>query len=150
MINVKEVLKTDKVLNSMNTPQSTEEPLQYLQNSNIEKMSLRTERGYTFCKKEDIIYLKAEKRHTWIHLKDGAVFQVKYHGISEFEKCLYDRIKFKRIHKSYIINTTYLKEYNKERERVQMDTPANIKSWLPVGTCYIDAFVKYIKGLQPY
>gem|GEM_PF-5666208 len=148
-MNLKEVLKIEKLVSLVNQPKLVKKIVQSI-SPGIKKISLRTEKGYTFCDYKEIIYLKAEERHTWIYLRDGAIFKVRYHGISKFQKCLEKQRGFLRIHRQYIINTDYLQEYDKEHERVKMNVPENKKSWLPVGTSYYDEFEQTIKGLQPY
>lgn len=59
---------------------------------------------------DDIVSLEAQSNYTLIH-KIGSQKQLVSRTLKEFESILDDKL-FIRIHKSYIINMNYVKEYN--------------------------------------
>ncbi|WP_460671704.1 LytR/AlgR family response regulator transcription factor [Larkinella ripae] len=58
---------------------------------------------------DDIMYLDGDRAYTQFHLKNGSVVLAPYNI-----KC-YERIfpHFIRIHKSYLVNTRYIKHFSK-------------------------------------
>lgn len=61
---------------------------------------------------KDIIYLKADNSYTSIHLKNGKT-HITSRFLKNFEEHLKNNSNFFRCHKSYIINTDYVKIFSK-------------------------------------
>ena len=61
---------------------------------------------------KDIIYLKADNSYTSIHLKNGKT-HITSRFLKNFEEHLKNNSNFFRCHKSYIINTDYVKSFSK-------------------------------------
>jgi len=74
-----------------------------------EKLSVSTLDGYEFISADDVLYLKADRNYTEIHLKNVKHKVItKAIGVLEKELPLYP---FFRIHKSYIINLNEVTQY---------------------------------------
>ncbi|TXN37730.1 DUF4062 domain-containing protein [Flagellimonas hymeniacidonis] len=70
---------------------------------------IRDDDTYNYLDTNDILYLKAEGRHTLFFMKDDTSVEAK-EGISHFEKYL--PAHFIRIHRSYILNSKFLVTMN--------------------------------------
>ncbi|MDQ0638673.1 DNA-binding LytR/AlgR family response regulator [Pedobacter sp. W3I1] len=86
---------------------------QRLVQENEEAFFLRTsgERGrLTKVLKKDIIYLQGSNNH--VHIYTPTNDYSVYMTIKEMEEKLRENEQFYRVHKSYMINTTFVKEIN--------------------------------------
>ena len=63
-----------------------------------------------FIEVDDIISLQADSNYTIIHMKDMQKLVISK-TLKDFEELL-DESQFARIHKSYIVNLKYIKEYS--------------------------------------
>lgn len=63
-----------------------------------------------FISKEDVCFIDAKDKHTFVHLKNGKEYLVD-HSLNALEDLLDDN--FFRIHRSYFINVVYLHEAEK-------------------------------------
>ena len=66
--------------------------------------------GINFIEVDDIISLQADSNYTIIHMKNMQKLVITK-TLKEFEDLL-DHAQFARIHKSYIVNLKYIKEYS--------------------------------------
>jgi two-component system LytT family response regulator len=66
--------------------------------------------GMNFIEVDDIVSLQADSNYTIIHKKDMQKLVITK-TLKEFEELL-DQTQFARIHKSYIVNLKYIKEYS--------------------------------------
>jgi len=77
---------------------------------NISQITVSDQLGFRIVKVSDLMYLEADSNYTILHLSGlDKIVATRYLG--EFEKIL-DGPEFFRIHKSTIINMTYLKGYS--------------------------------------
>ena len=77
--------------------------------SNNSKIAFRTQSGIKITSHDEILYCKGEGRYTTIYLKNGHSLLV-----SRLLKSIEDILmndSFYRIHKSYIVNMKYIKEF---------------------------------------
>jgi len=75
----------------------------------IQKIALPVTEGLQFIQVNDIIYLQAEGSYTHIITQTCKILISK--KIKEFEYILNEDMRFFRVHRSYIINTQYVKKY---------------------------------------
>ncbi|AXG71770.1 LytTr DNA-binding domain protein [Kordia sp. SMS9] len=72
-----------------------------------------------YIKKSQIIYVKACESYAWIYLKDGSkVLSCKAIG---FYEELFSDDNFSRIHRSYLINLSHLKQYEPRYRLVHLN-----------------------------
>lgn len=74
------------------------------------KIALPQLGGINFLEVDDIVSLQADSNYTVIHLKTMQKMVISK-TLKDFEELLDDNM-FVRIHKSYIVNITYIKEYS--------------------------------------
>ncbi len=84
----------------------------------------------------DIIYIESQSEYLKIHLKGSSPLMVLM-SIKRMAELL-PQDKFVRIHRSYVVNMSHVKEI--ARMRITMETDAN----LPIGDSYKDDVLKYI------
>ena len=75
----------------------------------IKKITISSSFGLKIIKISNIVYLEADSNYCIFHLVNGEKITASK-TLKEFEDILIEN-DFYRIHKSYIINTAYLKEY---------------------------------------
>ncbi len=111
-----------------------------LQVKHIRKIALPVTGKVLFVELEDIIYLQAEGAYTHVVTKGQKIFLSK--NIKEFEYILNEDVRFFRIHRSYIINTHYIRQYVKhEGTSVLMEN----EETLPVARERKQAFEELIR-----
>jgi len=118
-INIDELKKAvEKVklsLNSAIAGDQSRQLLQYLletvgQKTLPKKIALPQLGSINFIEVDDIISLQADSNYTIIHMKDMQKLVISK-TLKDFEGLL-DENQFARIHKSYIVNLRYIKEYS--------------------------------------
>ncbi len=82
-----------------------------LQVNHIRKIALPVTGKVSFVELEDIIYLQAEGAYTHVVTRSQKIFLSK--NIKEFEYILNEDVHFFRVHRSYIVNTRYIRQYVK-------------------------------------
>lgn len=117
-VNIEE-LKTavEKVKRSLSSPKSAEQNQQLLEhllltvNKKIppKKIALPQLSGISFIEVDDMVSLQADGNYTIIHLNSMQKLVITK-TLKDFEELL-DQTQFARIHKSYIVNLKYIKEY---------------------------------------
>ena len=80
------------------------------QKQSSKKIALPALGSITFIEVDDIVSLQADSNYTIIHMKDMRKLVISK-TLKDFEDLL-DENQFARIHKSYIINLNYIKEYS--------------------------------------
>ncbi|MEO8886219.1 MAG: LytTR family DNA-binding domain-containing protein [Mucilaginibacter sp.] len=75
-----------------------------------QKIALPQLGSITFIDVDDIVSLQADSNYTIIHMKDMQKLVISK-TLKDFEELL-DENQFARIHKSYIVNLKYIKEYS--------------------------------------
>jgi two-component system LytT family response regulator len=78
----------------------------------INKIAVPEGNQLHFIKPETIIYIKADNSYAEIYLENGKKMTVS-RSIKNFEDGLKQNNSFCRIHKSYLINTSFVESYNK-------------------------------------
>ncbi len=98
--------------------------LQFISNEkNVPLLAIPVEYGFEFIETSNILYLEADEGYAKIFVKDGKVL-LSSKSLGYFSKLL-DESLFKQIHRSYIINLSYLRKYHKVGF-VTMDNGAEI------------------------
>jgi len=108
----------EKVKRALNNPGAWEQDhalLQHLlktagKNSPPKKIALPQLGSISFIEVDDIVSLQADSNYTIIHMKNMQKLVISK-TLKDFEDLL-DEDQFARIHKSYIVNLKYIKEYN--------------------------------------
>ena len=118
-VNIDE-LKTavEKVKDSLGSPVAAEQNHQLLENllqsvnKKIppKKIALPHLGGISFIELDSIVSLQADSNYTIIHLNNMQKMVITK-TLKDFEELL-DQTQFARIHKSYIVNLKYIKEYS--------------------------------------
>ncbi len=85
-----------------------------LKNQNFDKIALPTTDGFTFVKREDIIRLEANGNYTAFFLKDKTKYLITK-TLKYYDDMLVD-YGFYRIHKSHLVNLTYITKFIKGRQ----------------------------------
>ena len=80
------------------------------------KIALRTQRGIKIIDFRDITYCKADGRYTFIHLINGESILIS-RLLKIFENIL-PKEYFFRIHKSYLVNLDYIKEFKNSENNI--------------------------------
>jgi len=107
----------NKVVRLLNSPAAAEQNRQLIQHllqtvakkATPRKIALPQLGSINFIEVDDIVSLQADSNYTIIHMKDMQKLVISK-TLKDFEELLDDN-QFVRIHKSYIINTAYIKEY---------------------------------------
>lgn len=100
-------------------------------------------KGIKVIKQDDIAYLEGSGNCTWIRFLDGSSF-LDTRTLKTYESILKPE-QFYRIHKSYIINLNYLKEYlHDQGHYVVLENGAS----LPVARNRAADFVKVVKTIE--
>jgi two-component system LytT family response regulator len=111
---VNAVNKAIKLCNS-NTPQTAERfdtLRENLKDSVLKKIALPVADGLIFIDIDDLMYLEADGAYTNVFLNDGNKLLISK-KLKEFENILTNNKNFFRTHRSYIINTSCIKQYIK-------------------------------------
>ncbi len=114
-----------------------------LEVNHIQKIALPVAGGLSFVKVDDILYLQAEGSYTYVVTLEGKKLISK--KIKEFEDILNEDIRFFRIHRSYILNAKYIKEYIKHDGTCVL---TENQDSLPVARERKQAFEEWIKKLR--
>jgi two-component system LytT family response regulator len=113
-----------------------------IENKAITRISISHVKGIKIVKTADIIYLEADGNCTRLHFADGSSY-FDTRTLKIYEEML-DEKNFYRIHKSYLINLDYLKEYISEDGHFAV---LNNAVKLPVGRARAADFTATIKKL---
>ena len=73
------------------------------------KLCLPTQKGFTIVKLEEIVYCEALRSYTIFRLTDNKTIMISK-PLFDYDRLLTDTVFF-RIHKSFLINLTHIKEY---------------------------------------
>lgn len=118
-VNIDELQKAvEKVKRSLDNPAALEQNqalLEYLletvkKKSPPKKIALPQLGSISFIEVDDMVSLQADSNYTIIHMKDMQKLVISK-TLKDFEELL-DESQFARIHKSYIVNLKYIKEYS--------------------------------------
>jgi len=118
-VNIDELQKAvEKVKRALNSPAATEQNRLLLQHlletvskrSPPKKIALPQLGSISFIEVDDMVSLQADSNYTIIHMKDMQKLVISK-TLKDFEELL-DENQFARIHKSYIVNLRYIKEYS--------------------------------------
>ena len=111
-------IAVEKVKLSLKNPGAVEQNHQLLENllqsvnkkSPPKKIALPHLGGISFIEVDSIVSLQADSNYTIIHLNNMQKLVITK-TLKDFEELL-DQTQFARIHKSYIVNLKYIKEYS--------------------------------------
>lgn len=118
-VNIDELQKAvEKVKRSLDNPVAFEQNqalLEYLletvkKKSPPKKIALPQLGSISFIEVDDMVSMQADSNYTIIHMKDMQKLVISK-TLKDFEELL-DESQFARIHKSYIVNLKYIKEYS--------------------------------------
>ena len=83
-------------------------------------ITIKTQKGYSFLNFEDIFLMKSSSNYTYFYTKDLQNILISK-TMKEFEPYLNE--DFLRVHKSYIVNTRFIKFLNTTKKRLQLHIP---------------------------
>ena len=118
-INIDELqAAVEKLKQSISSPISSDQNQHLLENllqsvnkkTPPKKIALPHLGGISFIEVDDIVSLQADSNYTILHLKSMQKLVITK-TLKDFEELL-DQTQFARIHKSYIVNLKYIKEYS--------------------------------------
>ena len=118
-VNIEELqTAVEKVKRSLNSPVAAEQNQQLLEhllqtvNKKVppKKIALPQLGGISFIEVDDMVSLQADSNYTIIHMNTMQKLVISK-TLKDFEELL-DQAQFARIHKSYIVNLKYIKEYS--------------------------------------
>ena len=118
-VNIDELQKAvEKVKRSLNNPAAIEQNQALLQHlletinkkAPPKKIALPQLGSISFIEFDDMVSLQADSNYTIIHMKNMQKLVISK-TLKDFEELL-DESQFARIHKSYIVNLKYIKEYS--------------------------------------
>ncbi len=107
-----------------------------------DKIAISHTKGIKLVEASNVIYLEASGNCTMLYFKDGKRY-LDTRTLKVYENILNPE-KFYRIHKSHIINLSYLKEYLNEDGHMAVLKDGKV---LPVARNRVPAFVKTLKAL---
>jgi two-component system LytT family response regulator len=107
-----------------------------------DKIAISHTKGIKLIDTESVVYLEASGNCTMIYFEDGKRY-LDTRTLKIYESILNPE-KFYRIHKSHIINLSYLKEYLNEDGHMAILKNGKV---LPVARNRVPAFVKTLKSL---
>jgi DNA-binding LytR/AlgR family response regulator len=84
------------------------------------EIAIKTNKGYFFLNFDDIFLIKSASNYTYFYTKNLQYIMVSK-TMKEYEPFLSD--EFIRVHKSYIINSKFLKFLNTTKKKVQLAVP---------------------------
>ena len=118
-VNIDELRKAvEKVKRSLSSPSANEQNRYLMQHlaetvakrAAPKKIALPQLGSITFIDVDDIVSLQADSNYTIVHMKDMQKMVISK-TMKDFEDLL-DTAQFVRIHKSYIVNLKFIKEYS--------------------------------------
>ncbi len=139
----------EKVKSSINSPALTEQNQQLLThllqtvNSKVapKKIALPQLGGISFIEVDDMVSLQADSNYTIIHMNTMQKMVISK-TLKDFEELL-DPTQFARIHKSYIVNLRYIKEYSTTDGGIVKMTDGN--QW-SLSRRQLDSFLEKMKA----
>jgi two-component system LytT family response regulator len=109
---IKEAILRFERKNSTQNQDSFSSLKSIIQDKKIKKIAVPEGNQLHFIKPESIVYIKADNSYSEIYLDNGKMMTVS-RSIKNFEDGLKNNQMFCRIHKSYLINTSYVERYDK-------------------------------------
>jgi len=82
----------------------------YVENKIQDTLALSTMEGLHFIKIQDIVLLEADDCYTYVYLTNNKKFVISK-TLSHFEEILEGQPGFFRVHKSYLINLQFIRQY---------------------------------------
>lgn len=122
------------------TPSAEAVPAQE-QNEDKEYISIKADYKVSLVRYTDIIYIESVGEYVRLHLTSGSSIMTLFR-LKNMESALPSN-RFMRVHRSYIVNLSRVKEY--ARGRVYLDNG----EYVPISVNYRDAFREYIDSMHP-
>ena len=114
-----------------------------VRNKSTNRIAISHTKGVKNVEEDNITYLEASGNCTMIHFVDGSRY-LDTRTLKIYEEIL-DDDKFYRIHKSHIINMSFIKEYISEHGHI---IELKDGTQLPVARNRVSAFLKTVKGVK--
>jgi two-component system LytT family response regulator len=119
------VKRVDEKLNGNQPVRSAENRINvFLENNGKQahqkKLGLPTQSGLTFVSIDHIIYCKAEGNYSMIIMSGNHGKEMITRTLKDFEELLHDH-NFFRIHRSYLVNLSHVKEYSRTNQSDDFD-----------------------------
>lgn len=138
----------EKVKRSLSSPVAAEQNRQLLEHllqsvnkkTPPKKIALPQLGGISFIEVDDMVSLQADSNYTIIHMHNMQKLVISK-TLKDFEELL-DQTQFARIHKSYIVNLRYIKEYSTTDGGVVKMTDGN--QW-SISRRQLDTFLEKMK-----
>ena len=96
-----------------------------LKSGQINKIAIPVSDGYVFSPVSEITHFIADGAYTHIHFVDGSS-QIVSKKLKYFEDILIATTNFFRVHRSYMINTSYLKKYSRHESLVELENGVSV------------------------
>lgn len=111
-------------------------------NNEENNLCLKSYNDFHYINLNDILYLKADNNTTDFHIKNGKTV-TSYNTLKKFEDTLPSI--FKRIHKSYLVNSSYVTRVNFGKNLCKI---RNVEEMLPFSKTYLENIRQIKENLQ--
>ncbi|UKN03510.1 LytTR family DNA-binding domain-containing protein [Paracrocinitomix mangrovi] len=91
-----------------------------LSGSQIQKIAVPVSDGLVFVKTEDISHINADGSYSKIYLADGTDMLVSK-KLKYFEEMLEGKGNFYRVHRSHLVNLSFVRKYNRHQGQVELE-----------------------------
>jgi two-component system LytT family response regulator len=113
-----------------------------LKESNKQRIKIPTASGFELINTEELVYFEADGSYTTAYLKNGERIIVSK-PIKQLESML-NSSSFFRVHRSYIVNVSYVKCYERENYSLKMVD----NSIVPVSRRRLDSFLEFLDNIR--
>ncbi|MFK7031247.1 LytR/AlgR family response regulator transcription factor [Flavobacterium oreochromis] len=115
-----------------------------LKDETFRKIAVPSGNSLVFIEVNDILFIKGEGAYSEIHFRNNEKLLVS-RNLKNFEDIICEQRNFIRIHKSFILNTHYIKSYNKsDGGSIEIQNGLH----LPIGTDKIQTILETIEIIK--
>lgn len=117
----KALAKFENQHESKNNALSYQVLIDSLKEDKVKRIVVQVNGGQSIIEVEDIVAIQASESYSFLHLKDGSKYTYSK-NLKHFEKLLSCNNNFVRTHKSWLVNTNFLKSYSKSNFTIELDS----------------------------
>jgi two-component system LytT family response regulator len=119
------VLKVEEKVGINHMQERLEALKQNLQAEQIKKIAVPVSDGLVFIKVDDISHIDADGSYSTLFLADGRKMVVSK-KLKYFEELLNGKGSFYRVHRSHLVNLKFVKKYNRQQSKVELENELEI------------------------
>ena len=90
-----------------------------LANNSLEELHIPTRKKVERVELQELIFLEADNNYTFLFLKDGRKI-LSSKTLSYFDRLLEEDARFVRIHKKYLVNMSYFRNYDRHEHYLEL------------------------------